>query len=352
MRPPCFLFRLDVSPQVGMGHLRRCMNLARLLKKRGVDPFFLCRARDMDLSGHLAPVATDWALCDWFLTPLEDAAEVVRFSGQHGIDAAVIDHYRIDEAYQKSLREAGIRWMQFDGAARYPFWSDWVINMSPAARQSLYEPLRRRRETQFLLGPQYAVLREEFHLHRPRQRQWEHVKTILLTFGGGDDRGATLFCLEALRTLDHEMERIVLLSGANPHREQILRWKEVKDGRITIVENVEETAPYMDSADIAITAAGTTTFEAAALGVPVIMLAIADNQVPIASAWQQCGYGVDLGPLADLDAGDLQRAVSALIGNPEQRKAMSAAGRSMVDGLGAQRVADVLIPGITHGRNV
>ncbi len=87
--------------------------------------------------------------------------------------------------------------------------------------------------------------------------------------------------------------------------------------------NATETAPIMESADLAVMAGGMTVFETAALGIPALILQIAENQKMIAAAWQQSGYAVDLGPLEDLHAEILRKRVSDLMNNTELRRAMS-----------------------------
>jgi len=340
---PRFLFRLDVSASVGMGHLRRCLTLAGELAEHGSEVFLLCRSEAFDISEHMTQIVTDWATCDWSLTPEEDAQEVIRYSRMKHIDSVIVDHYRTDQTYQKILYESGIRWLQFDGAARYPIWADWVLNMSPAASEELYEKLKPRKDTRLLLGSRYALLRKEFQQQRSRVKKSGPVKRILLTFGGGDDRGATLFCLKAIQFLGEEVERVVLLSSMNPRNEEIFTWCREGRDNVRIVIDAEETAPYMASADLAITAGGMTTFEMAALGIPVMILQIADNQVPITRAWQKCGYGVDMGCLDRLRPDYLQREMMSLMQNTTRRKAMAAAGLSLVDGQGTGRVARILL---------
>jgi len=327
---------------VGIGHLRRCLTLASELAEHGSEIFLLCRVEAFDISKHMTRIVTDWAACDWSLNPEEDAQEVIRYSRMKHIDSVIIDHYRTDQTYQKILYESGIRWLQFDGAARYPIWADWVLNMSPVASEELYEKLKPRKDTCLLLGSRYALLRREFQQQRSRAKKSGPVKRILLTFGGGDDQGATIFCLEAIRSLAREVEQIVLLSSANPRKEEIWRWsRDVQNVRVVL--DAAETVPFMASADLAIIAGGMTAFETAALGVPALILQIANNQVPIARAWQQCGYGVDLGPLSSMYGRDIEREASALMNSPKRREAMSTVGRSLVDGLGTGRVARVLL---------
>lgn len=341
---PRFLFRLDVSPFTGTGHLRRCLTLAEELKEQGADVFFACRLKSFNIEKYMAHIAAEWEEYDWSLTPEDDARKVVQSCMKYQVDSVIVDHYRADENYQRNLYESGIRWLQFDGAARFPFWADWVLNISPAASLNLYEGLRKRKETRFLLGPTYAPLRREFREFRDRQPRNRAVRTILLTFGGGDDRGATIFCLEAIRAVeDDSIEKIILLSSANPNMDVILKWNQAVNNNVRVIINAEKTANYMASADLAITAGGMTVFELASLGVPAIILQIADNQIPITRAWRQRGYGFDMGRLDRLHPEDLQLAIISLTQDAAHREAMSVAGQQMVDGLGAMRLAQVLL---------
>jgi UDP-2,4-diacetamido-2,4,6-trideoxy-beta-L-altropyranose hydrolase len=340
---PRFLFRIDVSPSTGTGHLRRCLTLAQELKEQGAEVFFACRLESFDIEKYMAHIASGWEEYDWSLTPEEDARKVIQVYRKYHANSVIIDHYRADETYQKTLYESGIKWLQFDGAARYPIWAEWLLNMSPAASEELYEKLKPRKETRLLLGPRYALLRKEFQQWPLLGNKGGPVRRILLTFGGGDDRGATLFCLEATQSLGEHVERVVLLSSSNPKKEDIVRWCKESRANIKIVMDAEETAPYMASADLAITAGGMTVFEMAVLGIPVLIMQIADNQVPITRAWQQCGYGVDMGHLDRLHPEDLQHEIMSLMQDTARREAMSATGKAMVDGLGAQRVAQALL---------
>lgn len=340
---PRFLFRIDVSPSTGTGHLRRCLTLAQELKEQGAEVFFACRRESFDIEKYIAHVASGWEEHDWLLTPEEDARKVIHACRKYHADSIIIDHYRADETYQRTLYESGVKWLQFDGAARCPFWADWILNISPAVSASQYEFLKQRRETRLLLGPRYAPLRREFREYRDRRPKNGAVRTILLTFGGGDDRGATIFCLEVIRAIDNDIAKIILLSSANPNMDDILKWNQGDRTKIRVVIDTEKTANYMASADLAITAGGMTVFELAAMGIPAMILQIADNQVPITRAWQQCGYGVDMGHLDRMHPGNLQGEIMSLMKDTARREAMSTAGKAMVDGLGARRVAQALL---------
>ena len=343
---PCFLFRCDMSPTIGIGHLRRCLTLAGGLKEYGAFVFFACRAVDYDWTKDVRGIADDWTALDWSLTPESDAQEVIRLYQQREIDVAVIDHYRADVGYQQRLHRSGVRWLQFDWTARQPLWANWVLNASPVAEESIYLSLKRRDETRFLLGPAYALLRREFGQWRPRVRFHEQVRKILLTFGGGDDKGATVFCLGVIKPLDLAIERIVLVSSANPRLSDIVDWVDRNNrSNVTLLVDEQEIARHMAGADLAIIAGGTTTFETAAMGLPSLIIQLADNQAPNASAWERAGAAIDVGPFRSLTSSALERQVVQLINDAGLRKSMAYAAKALVDCLGTQRVARILLSG-------
>lgn len=344
---PRVVVRTDASQSVGFGHLRRCAALGRKLSETGVAVHFLLKAQNVDPSAELNGFTEASVLLDPELEGEADAARTAEYCRGIGADCAIIDHYHADEAYQLVLLNAGLRWMQFDGAARTPLWADWVVSMSPAADVDRYRAMQARPQTRLLLGPRYAVLRDEFLQWRAPRQIKPHASRLLLTFGGGDDRGACLACLNALRQVD--VFEITILSGRrNPQVPSIRSWIEQHTGQqVQLLLEDADVTRRMAEADIAITAGGTTTFETAMLGLPTLILQIADNQRANAQAWDRMGVAVDLGSLDDLSAGKLRDQLVKLAGNPELRERMSVFGREHVDGLGAGRLARELYPSMS-----
>lgn len=322
----------------------RCLTLAQELKKQHAVSFFLSKSEEFDIKTQANGVVEDVVLLDPGVSGKEDAQAVVEFSRKFGVHAAIIDHYHADEPYQQILRTSGTPWLQFDGFAQYKMFADWVLASSPAANDGIYESVRRSPDTVFLLGPKYALLREEFAEWRARSNFHPKVQKILLTFGGGDDRGATLFCLKALHKLWDNTEAVVLLSSKNPHMSEINVWMDQnRHLNITIRNDEHEVARCMTSVDMAIIAGGTTTFEVAAMGLPALTIQIADNQAENSRAWDRLGSSKFLGPLKILDEMSFQQKVRLFVNDIEQRRTISTRGKQLVDGLGASRVADILL---------
>jgi spore coat polysaccharide biosynthesis predicted glycosyltransferase SpsG len=167
---------------------------------------------------------------------------------------------------------------------------------------------------------------------------------ILVTFGGGDDRGAVLKTLKALLPALPGDVRFVVVSGAhNPRNAEIAGWIEAHGARQAQLHvGPAEVAPLMSSCSLAVMAGGGTTYEANFCGLPMLLIAIADNQVSHSKAWQDAGAARYLGRLEDVGP---QALLSEVL------KALGAAGKStpapgarrLVDGLGRTRVARIML---------
>lgn len=336
--------RVDASARIGLGHMRRCAALGRRLGTAGVDVHFLTKAEGLDPAAEVGEFAGACVALEPSMQGQADAARTVEYCRSVGADRLIVDHYQADEAYQSTLLEGGIRWLQFDGAAQIPLWADWVVSMSPAADEARYRTLQCRPETHLLIGPSYAILREEFFRYRKPKQVSQQATRLLLTFGGGDDRGACLACLSALPGTGG-FEVVILSSSYNPQIPSIRRWIERNaDAGIRLLLDDPDVARRMTEADIAVTAGGTTTFEMAMLGLPAIIVQIADNQRANAQAWERAGVALDLGPLERFDADRLRDKLVALAGDSGLRGRMAARGRKCVDGRGADRIAVAIYP--------
>lgn len=101
-------------------------------------------------------------------------------------------------------------------------------------------------------------------------------------------------------------------------------------------------------ADVAVIGAGTMKFEAAALGVPAILVAVADDQLPVGPPFAATGAAGWAGDGRRLEPAALARDLAALVGDPARRAAMARRGPEVVPGDGAPRILQAALGSGAH----
>lgn len=333
------LFRCNAGPVVGLGHLTRCRALAYAL--RDLDQRCVMVGPDQT---HAKPkdheIFEEWIPVPDWPSASADANQLIELARYHQADWLVLDDYRIDESYQLSVRATGIKWLQFDGAADKPLWADIVVNANPAVRAEDYTSVLRNQDAHLLLGPCYAVLRPEFSTvqHRDPGRS---IEQVLVTFGGGDDLGAIAFVLSTLLPVLPAGLRFLVISGANnPNNAQIKDWIQAHGcGRVTLHIDPEQVAPLFAACDLAVMAGGTSTYEAACTGLPMLLMTIANNQISQSKAWSELDAAIYLGDLMKVAQQALVDAFTMIRDDGQKRLLMGRRACQSVDGNGAHHVA-------------
>ena len=296
--------RADASTAIGWGHAMRCLALAQALPQR---PTFVMDDPPAAFVARAEPDADVVALGD----PLPDA------------DWVVIDGYHLGTDYQRAVREAGARVLVIDDHGHLDrYEADILLN------QNLGAPDYRNRApgARLLLGPRYALLRREFR-DVPARATRDVACRVLVTLGGSDPDNVSSRVLEGLGSVALPLEVQLIAGAGNPHVDALARAPGVE-----LVVDAHDMPARMAWADLAVTAAGSTSWELARTGTPQLAIAIADNQRPVIHGLTEAGLAIDLG------VGDVAGAVEALARDRPRREAMSARGRELVDGRGALRV--------------
>lgn len=338
-------FRLDASPKMGLGHLRRCCVLARACREKEAVAHFFIRSEALDLSTQDFPTDAVIHEIPWDCTPEDDAALTVALCHQNGIRAGVVDHYRVSEPAQKILNAGGLRWMQFGNRLHtHPLLGALVHDANPGATIEDYRGRIHGHEPEFLTGPDYALVAEDFVTERARLSlpDAQEITSILLTFGGGDDRGATLAALNWLEAAGYSGKRLLLTTGMNPQL-PALKEKAATTPQIELQVDNWHPAPLMAQCQLALCAGGTSLHELACLGVPPVIVCIADNQFFPAQSWHEAGMAINLGPAQEIQPQEAVRHLQRLLSHPEERRALARRCWQAQDGQGAARVAAALL---------
>lgn len=331
------LFRADASASIGTGHVMRCLALGQAVKEAGGDCSFIIR---MDQPGIVDRIRRE-GFGVWELKDGNDPAGTLALLQREHPDWVVLDGYDFGIALQRAVVSAGYRLLVIDDLAHQDrYHADAVLNQNAGAERLSYRIADR---TRLLLGPQYAVLRREFRSFRDTVREYPpRAHNLLVTMGGSDPANSTLSVFAALDELNEPMSVRAVVGASNPHLASLHNAAERSRHRIEVLTGVEEMAPLMAWADLAVSAGGTTVWELACMGVPSLLCIIAQNQEPSVQEMERQGLVRSLGWLKDRSAREITSAIEALAGDQELRRTQSSRLRAFVDGQGAGRIISAL----------
>jgi UDP-2,4-diacetamido-2,4,6-trideoxy-beta-L-altropyranose hydrolase len=314
-------------------------NLHQVVESRGYPLLRLGGVNDV------APVPSTSPYAHWLGVSVQRDADDTkgRLAGL-SVDWLVVDHYGLSADWEQSLRSIGSRIMAVDDLADRNHVVDVLLDQNLGKNESDYEGLISA-YCRLLLGPRFAMLRPEFAALRNEslnRRRQGRLRKIVVTMGGVDLGNATGAVLEALNEWGPSLDlEVTVVMGHNaPWRNQVIQQTRALSFQTEVLVNVQSMAELMCDADLAIGAAGSTSWERCCLGVPSLILVLAENQHPIARALVQAG-AAHLLDWTNLRA-SLGMAMDRLIQNPAVLLEMSNAAAEVVDGYGAERVARYL----------
>ncbi|MGQ3210413.1 MAG: UDP-2,4-diacetamido-2,4,6-trideoxy-beta-L-altropyranose hydrolase [Shinella sp.] len=357
-------FRADASLDIGTGHVMRCLTLAQALQAHGAECLFLCRehaghlldvirnrgfeARSLPLHDPAVSTSTEgepshaaWLGTDW----RTDADDVIAALDGEVLDWLAVDHYALDRRWDSALRPFCKQLLAIDDLADRKHDCDVLLDQNLGRAVSDYSGLVPP-HARVLAGPMHALLRQDFSVLRDASLARRHtsstIRHVLISMGGVDQPNATARMLEALQHTDlHATCRVTVVLGPHaPWRADILARATGMKWPTEVLINVADMGSLMAASDLAIGAAGTTSWERCCLGLPALIVVLADNQKDAARALEREGAAVALKQFPDTAFDiELEAAVHELISAPEKLMAMSKAASAVTDGQGADRLA-------------
>ena len=344
------VFRADASSQIGSGHVVRCLTLADALQKRGMDCQFIAR----DLPGNLNSLIRERGFQDNLLRPRavqsgcdwqEDAKATVAALDGACPEWLIVDHYALDARWESVLKEHCQRILVVDDLADRQHDCDLLLDQNLVAGLDARYDGKVPDRCGIMLGPKYALLQPQYaELHNTTPRKAGQVKRVFVYFGGADSAnvtGRTVSAFLSLRTDDVFLD--VVVSPDGPHTDAIRRQVETEDN-VQLHLGLPSLASLMAKADIAIGAGGATSWERCCLGLPSLIVTLAENQVPIAKELDSRGLAKWLGDQNVVGESELACALREMLsGGVDQT--CSEDCRQLVDGRGVERVRGVMVLG-------
>ncbi len=357
------VFRVDASTEMGMGHLVRCLSLARSFGNDGASAFFLLRSRAAGLArliegkGHAVRLLPDpdrfpdtaalsgTAHAHWLPTSWQqDAEQTLEWIDRIGaIDWLIVDHYALDASWERLQRQRVPRILAIDDIADRDHDCDILLDQNLAVEMERRYHGRLPARCRTLLGPSYALLRPEFAEQRKlvTGRNGE-VGRIFVCYGGADPGNETAKALSAIKSLSLPSLAVdVAIGFSNPHVDSITSLcREMP--RAELYRGADNMAELMRRADLAIGAGGVMSWERCCLALPTITVGIADNQTSALTALASSGVVTYLGSAPAVTVDQLAGAIRAMLDDPAKTLAMGEAARALVDGLGTSRVREAM----------
>lgn len=358
-------FRADASVQIGTGHVMRCLTLADELTRQGHECRFICRAH----AGHLGDLIVSkgygltllpasshdeqlentqnsddyarWLGVSW----QEDASQTLECITQWKPDWLVVDHYALDAEWEYALAHVVGRIMVIDDLANRAHECSLLLDQNLGRVASDYDGLLPE-GCQRLIGPGYALLRPEFAKLREQslnRRKQPELKRILISLGGVDRTNVTGQVLDALSesTLPVSTELDIIMGSSAPYLDEVRQQAAQLPFNATVSVNVQDMAERMMLADLSIGAVGSTSWERCCLGLPAILMVLAENQKSAAEALKKSGAVIIADSCKEVLT-ELKKLMSS-VNNENLLVSMIHRSSTLVQGDGCTRVVNELI---------
>ncbi|MGL6030717.1 MAG: UDP-2,4-diacetamido-2,4,6-trideoxy-beta-L-altropyranose hydrolase [Kurthia gibsonii] len=281
------IIRVDASQDIGSGHVMRCLTLAYQLQNCGHQVKFICREADGDLENYIREQGFEVRLLPYIKSNIwewmkenykQDVNETTQLLKNEMIDLLIVDHYSIDEKWEKVLSKYVKKIMVIDDLANRRHHCDLLLDQNYYKNKEIRYQKYISNETIQCLGPNFMLVREEFYASYSTNQQ----PTIFIFFGSVDQTNETLKVLKALGKLQKKrfFHIITVVGSINPKRYEI----EAYCQSLSSCEfhcQVDNMAELMAKAHFSITSGGTITWERAMMGLMGIVITVADNQIEL-----------------------------------------------------------------------
>jgi UDP-2,4-diacetamido-2,4,6-trideoxy-beta-L-altropyranose hydrolase len=352
------VFRVDASAQIGTGHVMRCITLATALKKNGHEIVFVARQLTTELSTKIIESNFQLSLLDYTFSDdfdelphahwlkcsqSTDANATIQIISKLNVEWVIVDHYGIDYRWHSKIKLHTDKIMVIDDIA------DRVHDCDMLLDQNFYINMQTRYigkvplNCEMLLGPEFLILRDEFILKREQAKlRTTSVKNILVNFGGVDPDNYTKTTLEILaKVTDYEYEVNVVIGTQHPAKDDIKDY--CKKNGFNCYIQTNQMSVLILKADMAIGAGGATTWERCALGLPTIVLPIADNQLELVIDAATVGilYYADI-DLKSKNNQNFECHIRALLSNSILRSSISKRAMELIGTSGTNKIVHKL----------
>ena len=328
-----FVIRTEVSPEIGNGHLMRCLTLCSKFKLKGMQIYLISNALPQYIKEILDIKRIRFHLIN-LESPIgsrEDAFKTINLLKRiKGVDLLIVDSYEISEKWEKEVRLFTKKIIVIDDLANRRHYCDFLIDQNLRKDPHRYNNLVPN-QTKIYLGPKYAFLREEFYKPNLRKVRSGKIKNVLVFFGSGDN---TSEILKVLKVIDQIQELDIqwnLVIGKNTPKLKDY-FKKNLNQNLNIIEYTDKISKLIVEADLAIGTCGVSAWERCFLGLPSIVLITAANQLQDAEILNDKEAVINLGYSEKLSVEKLLSCIKKIIENENLVQRMSKNSLAILNG--------------------
>ena len=320
----------------------RCLSIAKALRKEKQDCCFVLA--DSEFKDKIESNGFKSIVLNTKFNDLESETNaLIQIIIKDG-SILVVDSYFVTEKYLEELKRA-IKLVYIDDLVSFAYPVDILINYNIYADENKYLKLYENKGQSvpaLLLGTKYAPLREEF-INLPKKVINDDVKNIFVSTGASDSLHIALKLITEIKEKGSQYRYYFVIGEKNNDIDEITRIAKTLTN-VEINYKVANISELMRKCDVAISAAGSTLYELCGIGIPTITYVLADNQIDGITEFEKQDLTLNIGDLrtSNLNFATIEKAINTLA-NASRRKELSSKTQSIVDGLGASRIANHLI---------
>ncbi|WZL73747.1 UDP-2,4-diacetamido-2,4,6-trideoxy-beta-L-altropyranose hydrolase [Clostridiaceae bacterium 35-E11] len=350
--------RVDGSSLIGMGHIMRCITLAKELLMLGLRPIFISsyhlgieRLKEENFEVIETQNNQEEGFYSNDLVRLErESHNLNKLINEYGIEILIVDTYNVCKDYFIKLKNNISKLIYIDDLNSFPYSVDYIVNGNYNADKIHYT--KYFPHTELLLGNKYTLMRKEFR-NIPRCKVKQKIESVMITTGSTDNFLLSEKFLITLLSQYDDLKINIVVGKGYKNIDKLIYYK-CQNNNIRLYSNerticneygdieYKSMSSIMMISDIAFSAGGSTLYELMACGIPTIGFIIAENQQGIVNSLATDGYILNLGWYIDITKEKIISEFDKLYKSYETRKFMEERSRSLVDGRGAERVAKII----------
>ena len=334
--------RVDANNKTAMGHIMRCLAIAKQLYALGKKIIFL--VSDEDAVGIIRDNRFEYQILPYAYNEKNKEVDVlISLLKQKKVNTLLIDSYEVTEEYMIRLKEK-INIIYLYDLNMFKYAANLIINYTFGTKLSLYQKWNYDADTKFLLGSNYIPLGPGFvNIDRNYAQK---IERVFITTGGTDKNDMLLGILHKLVKSEWSQIEKVVIAGKFYGRIQDLEKVAMQNPSVKVYYNISNMAEIMRQCDVAISAGGTTIAELCACGIPTIGFSVADNQVYGLEAYSKAGiikYAGDVRDGKEIVIENIEDNLYMLTKDEKLREYQGILAHSIIDGKGALRIAKAIV---------